>query len=138
MEQEWQQMPKDVNRNQFIKRINEIISSLKMQNGEIKQIIGEVSEIQTATQSTMKQIKVVDSEVEDLVFKDAQKEKVSKEIYAEIQNLKRDFDTLITSVQEKNKLRTQTKDVETKMDDFRIKYKNMSEINKLKGELAGV
>jgi hypothetical protein len=30
MEQEWQQMPKDVNRNQFIKRINEIISSLKM------------------------------------------------------------------------------------------------------------
>ncbi len=131
-------MPKDVNRNQFIKRINEIISSLKMQNGEIKQIIGEVSEIQTATQSTMKQIKVVDSEVEDLVFKDAQKEKVSKDIYAEIQNLKRDFDTLITSVQEKNKLRTQTKDVETKMDDFRIKYKNMSEINKLKGELAGV
>lgn len=77
-------MPKDVNRNQFIKRINEIISSLKMQNGEIKQIIGEVNEIQTATQSTMKQIKVVDSEVEDLVFKDAQKEKVSKDIYAEI------------------------------------------------------
>jgi len=32
----------------------------------------------------MKQIKVVDSEVEDLVFKDAQKEKVSKDIYAEI------------------------------------------------------
>ena len=24
------------------------------------------------------------------------------------------------------------------MDDFRIKYKNMSEINKLKSELAGV
>lgn len=30
------------------------------------------------------------------------------------------------------------KDIETKMDDFRIKYKNMAEINKLKQELAGV
>ena len=41
-------------------------------------------------------------------------------------------------MQEKNKLRTQMKDIETKMDDFRIKYKNMAEINKLKQELAGV
>ncbi len=48
----------------------------------------------------------MDTEVEDLVFKDAQKDKVAKDIYKEIQSLKSDFDTLITSVQEKNKLRT--------------------------------
>ena len=29
MEQEWQQLPKDVNRNQYLKRINEIIKTLK-------------------------------------------------------------------------------------------------------------
>ena len=86
----------------------------------------------------MKQIKAVDNEVEELVFKDAQKDKVAKDIYKEIQGLKSDFDTLITSLQEKNKLRTQMKDVDTKMEDFRIKYKNMAEINKLKQELSGV
>jgi hypothetical protein len=32
----------------------------------------------------MKQIKTVDTEVEDLVFKDAQKDKVAKDIYKEI------------------------------------------------------
>lgn len=29
-------------------------------------------------------------------------------------------------------------DVNVKMEDFRIKYKNMTEINKLKAELQGV
>ena len=29
MEAEWQAMPKDVNRNQYLKRINEIIGNLK-------------------------------------------------------------------------------------------------------------
>ena len=56
----------------------------------------------------------------------------------EIQALKSNFDKLITGVQEENKLRTQIRDLETKMGDFRIKYKNMTEINKLKIELEQV
>lgn len=52
--------------------------------------------------------------------------------------MKNDFDVLISSVQEKNKLKTQMSDVQAKMDDFRIKYKNMQEINKLKKELQEV
>ena len=97
MEAEWQAMPKDVNRNQYLKRINEIIGNLKSQNVEIRSILGEISEIQKVTENTMRQIKTVDTEVEDLVFKDAQKDKVAKDIYKEIQSLKSDFDTLITS-----------------------------------------
>ncbi len=53
-------------------------------------------------------------------------------------SLKSDFDTLIGSVQEKNKLKTQMNDLNVKMEDFRIKYKNMTEINKLKQELQDV
>lgn len=73
----------------------------------------------------MHSIKTIDSELEDIVFKDAQKDKVAKDIYKEIMSLKGDFDVLIQSVQEKNKLKTQMNDVTAKMDDFRIKYKNM-------------
>ncbi len=84
MEAEWQAMPKDVNRNQYLKRINEIIGNLKSQNVEIRSILGEIGGIQKLTEDTMKQIKTVDTEVEDLVFKDAQKDKVAKDIYKEI------------------------------------------------------
>jgi hypothetical protein len=45
---------------------------------------------------------------------------------------------LITAVQEENKLRTQIHEIESKKLDFRLKYKNMAEINKLKQELDQV
>lgn len=77
-------MPKDINRNQYLKRINEIIGNLKSQNVEIRSILTEIGDIQKVTENIMKQIKTVDTEVEDLVFKDAQKDKVAKDIYKEI------------------------------------------------------
>lgn len=86
----------------------------------------------------MQGIKQVDADLEDVVFKDAQKDKLAKDIYKEIMSLKADFDTLIGSVQEKNKLKTQMNDLNVKMEDFRIKYKNMTEITKLKQELQDV
>ena len=54
MEAEWQAMPKDVNRNQYLKRINEIIGNLKSQNVEIRSILGEIGEIQKTTENVMR------------------------------------------------------------------------------------
>ncbi len=45
------------------------------------------------------------------------------------------FDTIVSNEQEQNKMRAQIRDIQIKMDDFRIKYKNMTEIEKLKNEL---
>lgn len=131
-------MPKDVNRNQYLKRINEIIKNVKNQNQSIKEIIEEVKELKQGTINVTSEIKKIDEEVEERVFKDTAKDKIAKEIYKEIQTLKANFDQLITGVQEENKLRTQIRDIETKILDFRIKYKNMTEINKLKMELEQV
>jgi chromosome segregation ATPase len=98
MEQEWNTMPKDVNRNQYTKRISEIIHNLKIQNNEIKSILEEVHQIQDETHEMTKQIKKVDTELEDIVFKDAQKDKLAKDIYKEIMSLKGDFEVLISAI----------------------------------------
>ena len=45
MQQEWANMPKDVNRNQYTRWITEIIGGLKMQNNEIRSIIEEIQQI---------------------------------------------------------------------------------------------
>ena len=45
------------------------------------------------------------------------------------------FVTIVGSEKDANKLRTQIRDIQIKMDDYRIKFKNMSEIEKLKSEL---
>ena len=86
------------------------------------------------TIKNVNEIKIVDEKVEEAVFKES-KDKQVKQIYDEVQNLKGMFDSIIGNAQEENKLRTQIRDIQIKMDDFRIKYKNMAEIEKLKTEL---
>jgi peptidoglycan hydrolase CwlO-like protein len=105
---------------------------------EIHNILKEITEIQTSTEAVMGEIKALDVQVEDFIFNEAKKDKVAKEIYKEIVQLKEDFDKLITNIQEQNKLRTQIRDIETKSDDFRIKYKNGAEIQKLVDDLNGI
>lgn len=131
-------MPKDINRNQYLKRINEIITQLKAQKTEIKTILGEIKDIQESTETVMTQIKELDSKVEEYIFNEAKKDKVAKEIYKEIVDLKEDFDKLITNIQEQNKMKTQIREIETKSEDFRIKYKNGQEIQKLVMDLNGI
>ena len=67
-------------------------------------------------------------EVEEYIFNEAKKDKLAKEIYKEIDTLKKNFDTLTTNIQEQNKLKASIREIETKGEDFRIKYKNGVEI----------
>lgn len=97
---QWDKMPRDINRNQYLKRINEIIGNLKQQKVEIKTILEEIKGIQKDTEVLVTEIKKIDVEVEDYIFNEAKKDKVAKEIYKEIQTLKEDFDKLTTNIQE--------------------------------------
>ncbi len=81
------------------------------------------------------QIKKIDVDVEEYIFNEAKKDKVATSVYKEIMRLKENFDKLITNIQEQNKLKNNIREVETKLEDFRIKYKNMEEINKLEKDL---
>ena len=134
MQEDWETMPKDVNRNQYLKRINVLIKDMKGQNNEIRSLLKEIQDVRESTIKFVNEIQEVDVKVEEAVFKES-KDKQVKQIYDEVQNLKGMFDTIIGNAQEENKLRTQIRDVQIKMDDFRIKYKNMAEIEKLKSEL---
>ena len=42
------------------------------------------------------------------------------------------------NIQEQNKMKNGVREVETKLEDFRIKYKNSEEINKLEGDLNAI
>ena len=72
LNQQWAALPKDQNRSQYLQQVSEMTSRIKVQNTEIKQILKEVKDIQANTTSVMNNLKKVDQEVEDTVFKDAQ------------------------------------------------------------------
>ena len=77
-------MPRDINRNQYLKRINEIIAKLKGQKLEIKGTLDDIHKIQKDTEQLVGQIAKLDTEVEDFIFNEDKKDKVAKEIYKEI------------------------------------------------------
>lgn len=138
MEQEYVKIPKDMNRNQYLKRIHEIIGNLKSQKQEIKQILTEVKDVQKETEEVLTGIKKIDVEVEDYIFQEAKKDKAAAAIYKEVMRLKENFDKLITNIQESNKLKNSIREIETKVEDFRIKYKNMEEIKRLESDLNAI
>lgn len=138
MQGELQKTPQDLNRNQYLKRINEIISNLKAQKKEIKGILDEVRDIQKDTEGVLKGIQRLDNEIEEFIFNEAKKDKVAAGIYKEIVSLKEKFDKLVVNIQETNKMKNGIRDIESKLEDFRIKYKNMEEINKLEHDLNGI
>lgn len=49
MQDEWQTMPKDVNRNQYLKKINGLIKDMKMQNTEIRTILEDIKDVRNGT-----------------------------------------------------------------------------------------
>jgi hypothetical protein len=138
MEAEFAKMPRDLNRNQYLKRINEIIVNLKMQKTEIKGILDEIRDIQGDTEKVVLGIKKIDNDVEEYIFNEAKKDKVATGIYKEIVTLKEKFDKLVVNIQEQNKMKNGIREVETKLEDFRIKYKNNEEINKLEADLNAI
>ena len=47
--EEWETMPKDVNRNQYLKRINVLIKDMKGQNNEIRGLLKEIQDVREET-----------------------------------------------------------------------------------------
>ena len=63
---------------------------------------------------------------------------MATQIYKEIMRLKENFDKIITNIQESNKLKNDIREIESKLEDFRIKYKGMEEIVKLQKDLTAI
>lgn len=123
IEEEYAKIPKDVNRNQYIKRINEVVNNVKSQQDEIKRTLSDITQIQNESYDQLKKISKLDKEVEDILFKPAQKDKVCKSLYESFIHLKDAFKTLIDNVQSQNTVRNATKEVQLKIDSFKGEYK---------------
>jgi peptidoglycan hydrolase CwlO-like protein len=60
--------------------------------------LGEIHSLQNDTDQIISEIKKIDVEVEEFIFNEAKKDKTAKEIYKEIDALKKNFDILTTNI----------------------------------------
>ena len=52
--------------------------------------------------------------------------------------MKKEFDRLVVNIQELNNIKNCIREVETKLEDFRIWYKNLEEIDKLENDINSI
>lgn len=105
MTEEYANTPKDaINRNQYLKRINEINNQVKSSMTTIQLTIEDVSKVQEETERAVKDISALDKDVENLLFEVAKKDKPSEAIYKKYVELKEVFSKLIENVQVSAKL----------------------------------
>lgn len=99
MTEEYDKTPKDVNRNQYLKRINEINNQVKSSMTTIQLTLEDVTKVQEESERAVKEIAQLDTEVESLLYKAAEKDKPSQAVYQKFQQLKGVFAKLIDNVQ---------------------------------------
>ncbi|CAI2361871.1 unnamed protein product [Moneuplotes crassus] len=136
MEEEYSKIPKDINRNQYIKRINEVVNNVKLQQEEIQRSLKDLTSIQEEISDEIRKISKLDKEIEDMLFKPAQKDKIAKKIYEEYLSLKDAFSKLIETVQSQNLAKNATKEVSSNIEAFKGKYKNFEDYKKIEDDLV--
>lgn len=107
MTEEYDKTPKDVNRNQYLKRINEINNQVKSSITTIQLTLEDVQRVQEETEKAIQDISKLDKEVEGILFELAKKDKHSKLVYEKFVELKEVFGKLIDNVQNQSKLQIQ-------------------------------
>ena len=68
MQGEYKKIPRDLNRNQYLRRINEVITNLKKQKESIQDILTEIRTVQDSSEGLISNIRKLDNEVEDVIF----------------------------------------------------------------------
>lgn len=126
MQEEYAKAPKDLTRNVYTRKINDIIGQLKTQEKQIAGTVSDIKEIQGKTGHLVHAVKMLDEQLEDLVFHEAKKQTVSKNIYKDLQAFKQAFDVLVTALQQQVNVRNQLREVEKKTMDMRLKFKELN------------
>ena len=99
LEDEYKKIPKgnlsiyiyiriDVKREFYMGRIQEFVNSVKGQKKNIDSSINDIRELKESINRTIDIIQRQDNELEDLLFKDAKKDKIAKEIYKALLDLR--------------------------------------------------
>jgi len=136
MEEEYSKIPKDINRNQYIKRINEVVGNVKLQQEEIQRTLKDLDRVEEDSKAQVEKISRIDGEVKEMLVKSAKKDKVSKGIYQEMMRLKECFNKLVENAQGQNNMKNATREVQMNVESF--KGKNLHDLKKIQDDLENI
>eukprot|EP00002_Diphylleia_rotans_P016504 TRINITY_DN3211_c0_g1_i1.p1 TRINITY_DN3211_c0_g1~~TRINITY_DN3211_c0_g1_i1.p1 ORF type:complete len:646 (-),score=173.01 TRINITY_DN3211_c0_g1_i1:274-2211(-) len=116
--EEYNKLPKDINRSIYTRRILEIIKNVRKQKVDIDKILldtrGLQKEINTVSETLGRTFVATD----ELVFKEAKKDPSVKPVYKLVISLHEEFDQVINTIREIGSISNQSRDLESQIEQL--------------------
>jgi hypothetical protein len=124
LREESEKIPTDVNRNHYIARIAEFTRNIKREKGNIVKYNHELILINGNITQLNEKIKAVDNDLEDTLFQDAKQYSKLNPVYKSFISLRDGYNTLQKNILEMSIQKNRLKDIENKLEDFKLKIAN--------------
>lgn len=124
LREESEKIPTDINRNHYIARIAEFTRNIKKEKGNIVKYNHELILINGNITQLNEKIKAVDNELEDTLFQDAKQYSKLNPVYKSFISLRDGYNTLQKNILEMSIQKNRLKDIENKLEDFKLKIAN--------------
>lgn len=102
-----------------------MVKNVKSQKQQISTSIDDIKTLKVKICETITQIKAASSEIDNLLYNEAQKDKLAKDIYKEIDNMKQHYSSLISLIQQQNTLQNKIRETMNKSGDIKQKYQHV-------------
>jgi len=134
LQNEYQNLPKEVSRNVFIKRINEINASYMKQKSELNKILSDVDDVEKKMGYNSSLIERYSTEIENALRANPKPDNLTKAILKMYNDYQTIFQTTTKNLQEHGTNKLEARDLERKIENFQSKgYSNL--ITKLESDL---
>lgn len=125
LKKEHDELPKDIDRGEYVNRILDVVKNVEKQSQEISKILTLNRALNYDIASINDKLSRTFREVEELIYKDAQVNESSKKVYKSVLTMRETFEKIILSIQEAGNATNQIRDMEQDME--RIKSRQDTE-----------
>ena len=134
LNEEYGKITVHINRNIFVNKISDLTKKINEERRKISQYLLDLQMTDKKIESMNANIKRVDNDLEDILFKDAKNNSKLKDVYSAFMNLREGYNTCQKNIIEVSIKKNKLNELNNQVDDYKEKIQNY-DINQLKEQI---
>jgi len=115
---QYRELPKEINRGIYTRRILDIVKNVKKQKSEIDKILLDMKNLLKAGTLVSDTLKRSFAVTDELLFADAKKDDLSKQAYRDLVEMDKCFKNLVANIEETGEARNSIMQLEVKIEQM--------------------
>ena len=124
LNEEYGKITVHINRNIFVNKISELTKKINDERRKISQYLSDLQMTDKKIESMNANIKKVDNDLEDILFKDAKNNSKLKDVYTAFMNLREGYNTCQKNIIEVSIQKNKLNELNNQVDDYKEKIQN--------------